>query len=75
MTIISISAANATEKPSEKREFGVRSIELDKSFAIDKHCSKYYENSQKFNVCVKSSTDLIEKKYQKLDKKFSGEIK
>ena len=67
ITVLTIIAVNA-ELPSEKTEWGVRSIEIDKSFAINKKCLKYYENTKKFNTCVKSTSKFIDEKYQKLDK-------
>jgi len=56
-------------KPSEWREWGVKSINIDASFAIDKFCIKYYDNPIKFDSCVKNTKSIIEKKYNELDKK------
>lgn len=58
-----------TVKPSEKREYGVRSVNIDKSFAVDKHCIRLYDNGVKFDACVKKMHLIIDAKYLKREKK------
>ena len=55
-------------KPSQEREWGVKSINIDTSFAIDKFCIKYYDNPIKFDSCVKNTKSIIQRKYKELDK-------
>ena len=55
-------------KPSEHREYGVRTIIIDKSFAVDKHCTQYYEDRVKFDACLKKTELEVDTKYLELDK-------
>lgn len=57
-------------KPSERREWGVKSIDVDKSFSVDKYCSEY-RNSKKYDACMKRIKSSIDKRYEMLDRAWS----
>jgi hypothetical protein len=56
-------------KPSERREWGVKSINIDKSFAVDKYCTEHYSDAVEFDACVKRIESSIDTRYEMLDVK------